>query len=393
MDYYLERLQNELKKILDFWLHNLISANKTGIYPELSISGKPNPSAELGSMYLSRVIYGSSAACRFFDDTKYKILADLAFKMLYEKFRNPAGGFYWSRDDNNKVLHDSSNANMAQAFVIYGLAEYAHLTKNPIVEGELRKQVLFLNRTIRDNKHGGFLDGFNMDWIQEKNFTKSLGTHIHMLEALTLYYGYSRESALLIQIAELIDIIYQRFIDKSTFECYHQLTPDWERLQNENWAGHNAEVSWIIYHAAKTINDLEKIKLCGDLAVAMTRKVIDQAFDKQYGGVFNAIKADGPLSSNKDWWPQAESAIACMNAYQISKDKYYLSYGLRLLEYIENTFSDSSGEWFTSVTREGKPVANAPKVHFWKSIYHNVRYCIELSHRLKTITNLSNTTH
>ncbi len=386
MDYYIERLQLELKKTMKFWNTKLLSTQQPKIFFECNYDGAPNEDALMGSMFLSRVIYGASSACRFFGNTEYKQLADIAFKMLYEQFRNPAGGFYWAKTKSNEIVHDSGNVNMAQAFILYSFSEYSLLTKNPIVEAELKKQYQFLMGTIRDKKNGGYLDGFNTDWKQENNFTKSLGTHLHLLEAFINIYRCTGDNLLIGRINELINILCDKFIDKNTLECYHQLTPDWNKLPNTNWAGHNAEVSWILYYAAQISENAKRMNEIADLSVQMTRRVLEQAFDKDYGGVYNTISNGKPVTGNKEWWPQAEVAIACFNAYQVSKDKTFLSYGLRLVEYIENTISDNTyGEWYSTVTREGRPVQNIPKIHFWKSLYHNVRYFIEVNIRIKKI--------
>ena len=144
MNYYLERLNSELTSILEFWKQNMISNDNASIIPEYNTKKNTNGDLTSGSMYLSRIIYGVSAACRFQKDTKYKVLADIAFKNLYEQFKNPAGGFYWAKTQNNKVVHDCNNINMAQAFVLYGLSEYYLLTKNPVIESELKKQYQFI---------------------------------------------------------------------------------------------------------------------------------------------------------------------------------------------------------------------------------------------------------
>jgi cellobiose epimerase len=386
MDYYLERLERELRRILGFWTQYLVSKDGSTLYPECSIDGIPNKTADMGSLYLSRVIYGASASCRFLNTSEYKPMADLAFKILYESFRNPAGGFYWARNSKNEILHDSDNSNMAQAFVLYGLAEYTLLTKNPIVEAEMKKLQQFIVKTTRDCVHGGYLDGFNADWKQEKNFTKALGTHLHLMEALVKQYSYTKENSLKILIKELIETICDKFIDMQTFECYHRCAPDWTRQPNFNWAGHNAEVGWLLCSAANAIEDKALFTYTCQISEKITRKVIEQAFDKNYGGIFNEISNGLPVEKNKTWWPQAEMALACMNAHKCSRDKLFLSYGLRMLEYIENTFSDSTnGEWFAEVSREGMPIETEQKVHLWKSMYHNVRYCIEMSERIKEL--------
>lgn len=389
MDYYIERLQLELIKTLDFWNNNMIASQQAEIYFECDYFGVPEKNALMGSMYLNRVIYGASSACRFLGTNKYKTLADIGFKMLYEQFRNPAGGFYWAKTRSSELVHDSGNVNMAQAFVLFSLSEYLLLTKNPIVEAELKKHYHFIQNTLKDKENGGFLDGFNADWKQENLFTKSLGTHLHLLEAYLNYYKCTGEQFLINQIKEIIDILYYRFIDRQTFECYHQLTPTWDKLPNTNWAGHNAEVSWILHHAAQTVEYTDRLQDIKKLSVLMTRNVLEQAFDKEYGGVFNILKDGKPSENYKEWWTQAEVAVACMNAYQLSKDKTFLSYGLRLVEYIENTITDAThGEWYSTVSREGRPIQNKPKVHFWKSLYHNIRYFIELSNKIKEISNV-----
>ena len=387
MEYYAERLKTELKSILDFWQNNMISADKNKIYPEYSLTEGPNQNATVGSMYLSRIIYGSSAACNYLHTENYKTLADIAFKMLYEQFRNPAGGFYWAKTNSNEVVHDTGNVNMGQAFILYGLSEYAKLTKNPIIEAEINKLHLFIENTLKDDSYGGYIDGFTSDWKQQKTFTKSLGTHLHLLEAIVNKYTLTKNPKLIEQINNLLDIISENFINKSTLECYHQLNANWEPLPNTNWAGHNFEVSWILHQSAKIIENESKANLTGQLAVDMTEKYIKEAFDANYGGVFNTIVDDKPIDENKDWWPQAEATIACLNAYQVSGEKHFLSYGLRLIEYIENTFSsENNGEWFSSVSKEGKPITNNPTIHFWKSLYHNARYCIETCKRIQLIT-------
>lgn len=389
MDYYLERLKSELKKTLDFWVQHLISTEQAELFFECDHNGVPNKNALMGSMFLSRVIYGASTACRFLGNNEYKNLADIAFKMLYEQFRNPAGGFYWAKTRSNEIVHDSENINMGQAFILYGLSEYSLLTNNPIIEAEIRKQHQFILNTIRDNKNGGYLDGFNADWKQENIFTKSLGTHLHLLEAFVNIYKCTGDNLLIPLINELVDILYEKFVDRKSLECYHQLSEDWNKHPNKNWAGHNAEVSWILFQAVRSIENENKVKEISNLAVNMTRKMLEQAFDKDYGGIFNAISDGRAMLKNKEWWPQAEAAIACFNAYQISKEKVFLSYGLRLVEYIENTFSNmSEGEWYSVVTREGRPITDAPKVHFWKSLYHNIRYFIEVSVKIKEITKI-----
>ena len=116
---------------------------------------------------------------------------------------------------------------------------------------------------------------------------------------------------------------------------------------------------------------------CKDTAVKLCNHAIELGFDIKYGGMFSRFEKDTPVTTDKDWWTQTESVLAFLNAHSLTGDKKFLSYAIRLLEYIDNTFSDAiNGEWYDTVSREGKPYIDKPKAHLWKSIYHNVRYCV-----------------
>jgi|GEM_PF-1911105 len=386
MDYYIERHKRELKRVLEFWEDNIIVDRKPGIYGECSVKGKIDTNAETGSMYLGRIIFGASAACRFLDTEKYRYIADKAYNLLHEGFCNPAGGYYWGKSANGDIIHDSSVVNMAQANILYGLSEYALLTNDPVVVSEIIKLRLFIFQNLKDKSNGGYLDGFDINWNPVKNLKKSLGTHLHLMEAFVKLYRFSYDKDLVEPIKEIIHIILNKFIDRVNLECIHEFTPEWKKLPNDNWAGHNAETGWLICEAATAINDKELLKECTNISVKLTEKVIEQAFDKQYGGIFNVLKNGAPTEKNKSWWPQAEAAIALLNSYKLTKNKSFLSFALRLIEYIENTINDNKyGEWYSEVSREGMPVEGVAKVHFWKSLYHNVRYYIETSNRINEL--------
>jgi len=114
----ISELKVEFSKYLEFWMRNMLSEDKDVIIPEISQHTVPNIQAEIGSMYLSRIIYGASRACHTLNTNTYKELADTAFNMLAD-LKNPSGGYYWARKYNMEWQHDADNINMAQAFVLW----------------------------------------------------------------------------------------------------------------------------------------------------------------------------------------------------------------------------------------------------------------------------------
>jgi mannobiose 2-epimerase len=385
MQHTIEKLNSELDSVLTFWLNNSIS-DKVDIIGEMSINNIPNPAAVKGSMFLARIIYGASAACRHLKTDKYNVLADLAFKILTQDFKNPKGGYVWAKNCENSPIHDSENTNMAQAFILYGLAEYVLLTDDSAAINEMEKQLAFILKTFKDAKNGGYFDDYDENWQALPNQTKALGTHLHLLEAFAKVYEFNQNPSLLPLIEELIKLILTKFITSDTLDGLHRLSPDWKPLENFIWAGHNAECSWILCKTAKLTGNKDLILECDALAIKVVENVIHQSLDKTNGGIFNAMKNGLPAEEGKIWWVQAESVTALLNCYQITNDDRYKKIAFELMNYISTKFIDESGEWYTELTKTGEPNLSIPKIHFWKSLYHNVRYYVEATERLKAIT-------
>lgn len=367
------RLKTEFESYMGFWINNMLGHDQKIIFPEMSQDTVPNNLADMGSMYLSRIIYGASRAFQSMHNDSYKVLADTAFGLLSD-FKNPSGGYYWARKYNMEWKHDADNVNMAQAFVMYGLAEYSKINSSPAVSELLEEQLGFIQANIKDVSSQFYLDGFDEKWARGVNMTRSFGSHFHIMEALVLVYEQKKTDSLRNSIRDLINIIIDRFIDKKNYSCLHRFTENWELLPDEVWAGHNAECSWVICEAAKTINDVALIKKAEDLAVKMMNQVIETASDKEHGGYFNAIDGSKPLEDVKSWWPQAEVVLGLLNVFTITGEEKYKKLALEQSQYISETFITGKGEWFTEIQKTGAPVKGTPVVFFWKSLYHTVRY-------------------
>jgi cellobiose epimerase len=226
-------------------------------------------------------------------------------------------------------------------------------------------------------KDGSYPDGFTFGWNATDRQYRSLATHLHLLEAYTKVRKITKNLHYDKFIENLIKIILKHFINLKVTRVLHQYDNNWMALPDENWMGHNVETSWILCDAARVLNNPELMHNCKEVAIKLVDHAIELGFDTKYGGMFNRFEKANPISTDKEWWPQAESVIAFLNAHSLTGDKKYLSYAIRLLEYIDNTFSDTvNGEWYDTVSREGKPYTEKPKAHLWKSMYHNVRYCI-----------------
>lgn len=367
------QIRKEFENYLQYWVQHMFRKDQGGIFPEMSIDNIPNESADMGSMYLARIIYGASLGCQRLKTDQYRPLADMAYEMLAE-FKNPLGGYFWGRKYNMEWLDDADNVNMAQAFALYGLAEYVRLNDTSEVNQLIDDHIDFIGSTLKDNSNSYYLDGFNEQWARGKDMTRSFATHFHTMEALVKVYENRKEEKIKNSIQILLRIILDRFIDKEHYFCIHRFREDWQMLPNENWAGHNAECSWVICHAARIINDQKLIEKTEEVAVLMMNEVVRLARDKTNGGYANLISENGVQEEDKSWWPQAEAVLGLLNVYKITGEENYQKLAKEQISYIQKYFVNDQGEWNTGVNQKGEPVKGTPMIFFWKSMYHTVRY-------------------
>lgn len=365
-------LEEEFKNYVNFWMDKMLSKDQNEIFPEMSQELLPNRLADMGAMYLGRILYGASRASKTLDQVEFTDLAATAYTLLSD-FKNPLGGYYWSRKYNMEWSHDPDNVNMAQAFVLYGLSEYATLNSAQDISTLIEELLGFIQANLKD-VDGSYIDGFDQNWARTNRMSKSFGTHFHIMEAMVLVYQQNNSKQLKESIRDLIEIIIDRFIDKDSYECLHRFSEEWKLMPNENWAGHNAEFSWVICEAAKVIQDKKLISVTQELALKMMDHVIENAADNTNGGFFNAIDGKEPLENSKSWWPQAEVVLGLLNAYQISGEERYQDLAMEQITYISTNFVTNNGEWYTEVQNKDMPVKDMPLVFFWKSMYHTVRY-------------------
>ena len=143
--------------------------------------------------------------------------------------------------------------------------------------------------------------------------------------------------------------------------------------------GHCMETGWFILDAARDRkNDPELVK--------MGCKIIDWAWkwgwDEQYGGMINFrdCKNFPPQDYSQDmkfWWPQCETIIASLYAFNATGNEKYLQMHEKAFRYAFDTFSDPQyGEWYGYLHRDGT-VAQDAKGNMFKGPFHVPRMMVK----------------
>ena len=147
--------------------------------------------------------------------------------------------------------------------------------------------------------------------------------------------------------------------------------------------GHAIEGAWFILHEAKhRKSDMKLI----DLGCRMLDYMWERGWDAEHGGIlyFKDVY-DKPVQEYwqdmKFWWPQNETIIATLLAYEITKDEKYAAMHKQIHEYAYKHFHDKeNGEWFGYLHRAGS-LAQTAKGNLFKGPFHLPRqewYCYML---------------
>jgi len=136
--------------------------------------------------------------------------------------------------------------------------------------------------------------------------------------------------------------------------------------------GHAIEGAWFIMQEAKLRkNDPGLI----ELGTKMLDWMWEIGWDKEYGGItyFKDVKGlpvQEYWHDMKFWWPQNETIIATLLAYELTGDEKYAKWHKMIHEWTFNHFPDKEhGEWFGYLHRDGR-ISSTLKGNIWKGPFH-----------------------
>ena len=94
------------------------------------------------------------------------------------------------------------------------------------------------------------------------------------------------------------------------------------------------------------------------------------------------MKQEGPRPAFQ-WWPECETVIGCINAWQITGKKKYFDAAVRNWDFTRRHFIDPvNGGWFKELDETYLPSPTSPKASTWNCPYHNARMGYEIVARL-----------
>jgi len=358
-----QAVRNELENnLVPFWLERSVDPEYGGFTGQMSNDGTINPIAPKGLILNARILWTFSALYRFNKNNRLLDMARRAYDYLEAYFWDRSqGGVFWQVDFQGHPLDDKKKI-YGQAFYIYALAEYYQAFRfDPAIK--LARQLYDLIETkSRDKIYSGYIEVCNRDWsvaedlrLSEKDMDekKSMNNHLHLLEAYTNLFRIWPETQLRERLTELFDIFDWRITDQASGHLNHFFNEKWQPKSANYTFGHDIEASWLLCEAAEVLGDPNVTSRAQRLALRLARVTLAEALDND-GGLCYEGQAGKVTDPNREWWPQAESIVGFLNAYELSPDRSFLEAALKVWDFIEKYFVDKkNGEWFWRIDRNG----------------------------------------
>jgi len=375
-----EIVQDLTENILPFWVKHAPDPSG-GFYGTLNFDGTPRANAMKAGILNARILWTFSAAYRVLQDEQYLTLSNRAQRYFLDHFIDPEyGSSYYTVTADGSPLDMQKNT-YQNAFAMYGLSEHYRATG---AKESLDAAIAVYRKMIEhayDPVNGGFIESFDREWnMIDVASPKTMNTNLHVLEALTNLYRVWKDEGLKKHLQEEIDVMTHKVLDQTTWHERLFLTMDWQNQQDIDSYGHDIEFSWLLVEAAEVLGDEELLKETKRIAVRIAAVQLEEGIDAN--GAMMYEKEGDRLNANLSWWPQNETVVGCLNAWQISGDRKFLDAAARTWEWIKTYMIDyEHGEWYIGVNPDGVPQKNRVKADQWRCPYHNSRMGFEVMTR------------
>ena len=386
-----EEVREELEKnILPYWINKMQDEVNGGFYGRITGEEMLMPDAEKGAILNARILWTFSAAYRLLRKEEYLAMATRAKRYLIDHFYDKEfGGIYWSLDYKGNPL-DTKKQIYAIGFAIYGLSEYHRATG----DAEALTYAIHLFESIGqhsfDPLNNGYCEALTREWgeiadmrLSEKdeNERKTMNTHLHILEPYANLYRVWKDDRLRHQLHNLVEIFIDKIWDPNTGHLNLFFDDNWNNKYHIISYGHDIEASWLIHEAALLLKD-EKLLAKVEPVVKQIAVAADEGLMPDGSMIYEFFADKSSTDTDRHWWVQAENVVGHINLYQYFCDENAYEIALNGWNFIKRYLIDeANGEWWWSISADGKVNRGDDKAGFWKCPYHNGRMCMELIER------------
>lgn len=387
-----QELEAELVgNILPFWMAHVVDRAHGGFYGAVTNDLQVHDHVPRSAILCARILWTYAAAYRLLAAEPYLWMARWAYDSLTGVFWDQEyGGLYWAVDAGGNLISDRKH-HYAQAFGLYGLAEYHQATRDPQSLRLAQKLFYLLEEHAYDAVHGGYIEGSSREWgalddmrLSDKDLDchKSMNTMLHILEAYTNLLRVWDDALLRARHRALIETFLQCILDQQTGHLKLFFSDQWQSLSGHVSYGHDIEGSWLLWEAAEAQGDAGLLAQVRGPALDLAATVYQEGLDDD-GSVFYEAGPQGQVDTGKAWWVQAEAMVGFFNAFQLTAQEPFARAAQRCWSYIQTHMVDRTyGDWVKQLSRDGTVDGSVYKAGPWECPYHHSRACFEMLRRL-----------
>lgn len=367
---------------MNFWQENGPDLQNGGFYSIIDENGNGIDSTKF-LIQQSRYLWTCSMWYSTRESTSdVQNICDGLYSFIVNSFRDPeTGSFYYSVNKDGNQIESKDQMSYADAFLIYGLSEYADAFKNQEALDLAMQVYEQLNNRAYDAQYKGYNQS-NDDIIWFSSGDKGTNTQLHILEAFTRLYQVSGDLGVKQKLYEMVQIFTDKIIQDDDY-CAQFFYADWTPSEQDNNIisyGHDLESVWLLLEAVKVL-EIEDDTTVINKIIDMGKRSSREGYDDEVGAFNNRGDLSGSVLDNtKVWWIQFESMQGIWQLYLHTKDEKYLAQIETVLDWLENQqMHYSIKEWFKEVNNSGTPGQSRYIADEWKTNYHSIRALVNMA--------------
>jgi mannose/cellobiose epimerase-like protein (N-acyl-D-glucosamine 2-epimerase family) len=378
--------------VLAFWYPATVDREHGGFLIDHDAAGRFKGEAPKAIVTQARMVWLSARLVRDGrGGDQMRAAARQGYRFLMDRlWDREHGGFFWEVDRTGATVVAPNKHLYGQAFGLYALAEYARATGDAAALADARRLFDLLEQRAYDAEFGGYREFFARDWTRAPADVrpylggsadwKLMNTHLHLMEALSVFYRVDRSPRVALRLGELIGIQSNAVVRKAVGACTDRYRRDWTPILDDAESarasyGHDLENIWLIVDALEALG--QPTAPYHDLFRQLFAYSMRHGYDREQGGFYDS----GPLGQAADrrvkvWWVQAEALVSALTMYSLTRDPEYARVFLQTWAFTDRVLTDwKAGEWHPTIAADGTPTGE--KAHRWKAGYHNGRALLE----------------
>ena len=397
---YIPRIEKILTtNIAPFWYGKGLDPANGGYIINFGPQGEPKGPGTKMIVTQARMVWLFSRMARAgYKRAAYLDAAELGFRFLKDRMWDPNyGGFFWEVDVTGTQRLRADKHLYGQSFALYAISEYALASQKREALDLAMRLFHLLDDKAHDKTYGGYVESFLRDWtpappnalscMGEPSGLKLMNTHLHLMEAMTNFYGVSKLSLARERLLELITIQSNTVVRKGLGACTDKYERDWTPRLDGRYArvsyGHDLENVWLLMEACDAAGISNHPFM--DLYKTLFDYSLKYGYDEVNGGFFYTGGFNEPADDrNKSWWVQAEALVSSLRMLRATDDPKCRQVFEKTCGFVEKNLVDwDRGEWYGNISPSGQ--AQGDKASPWKAGYHNGRAMIECLEILRTL--------